>query len=186
PTNTPTRVPGSSASATPNSTATSEPGITRTPMPTPIATQPPSPNAKVDVSLSVERLANTDVVVGRQMAYAVKVTNLGSGPASAITLVNALPSNAKFKDAQPGPGFECLGMPSSSTGGTLVCDIPAGLPPGASSIVNVVIVPASAGKLHHSLNIVTLSQESNVSNNAIDFDLTALEAQYLYFPLIRH
>lgn len=121
------------------------------------------------------------------MAYAVKVTNLGSGPASAITLVNALPSNAKFKEAQPGPGFECLGMPNNnSIGGTLVCDIPAGLPPGASSIVNVVIVPAQAGKLHHSLNIVTLSQESNVSNNAIDFDLTALEAQQLYLPLIRH
>jgi len=187
PSATPTKSAGNATTATANPTASSVPAQTRTPMPTPIATQPPSPDAKVDVSLSVEMLnTNTTPVVGRPVAYAIKVTNLGSRPASAITLISALPGNTAFKEVQPGPGFECLSVPETNAlGGILNCTIPTGLAANSYSIVNVIFVPTQPGKLHNSLNIVTLSQESNVDNNALDYDMTALDAQHMYLPLVK-
>ena len=187
PSATPTKSAGNAATATANPTASSVPAQTRTPMPTPIATQPPSPDAKVDVSLSVEMLnTNATPVVGRPVAYAIKVTNLGSRPASAITLISALPGNTAFKEVQPGPGFECLSVPeTNASGGILNCAIPTGLAANSYSIVNVIFVPTQPGKLHNSINIVTLSQESNVDNNALDYDMTALDAQHMYLPLVK-
>ena len=185
PSATPTKSAGNTATANP--TTSSVPAQTRTPIPTPIATQPPSPDAKVDVSLSVEML-NTNVtpVVGRPVAYAIKVTNLGSRPASAITLISALPGNTAFKEVQPGPGFECLSVPENNAlGGILNCTIPTGLAANSYSIVNIIFVPTQPGKLHNSMNIVTLSQESNVDNNALDYDMTALDTQHMYLPLVK-
>ena len=185
PSATPTKSAGNTATANP--TTSSVPAQTRTPIPTPIATQPPSPDAKVDVSLSVEML-NTNVtpVVGRPVAYAIKVTNLGSRPASAITLISALPGNTSFKEVQPGPGFECLSVPENNAlGGILNCTIPTGLAANSYSIVNIIFVPTQPGKLHNSMNIVTLSQESNVDNNALDYDMTALDTQHMYLPLVK-
>jgi len=185
PSATPTKSAGNTATANP--TTSSLPAQTRTPIPTPIATQPPSPDAKVDVSLSVEML-NTNVtpVVGRPVAYAIKVTNLGSRPASAITLISALPGNTAFKEVQPGPGFECLSVPENNAlGGILNCTIPTGLAANSYSIVNIIFVPTQPGKLHNSMNIVTLSQESNVDNNALDYDMTALDTQHMYLPLVK-
>src|ERR1039458_5559229 len=54
------------------------------------------------------------VLVGQNLSYTLKITNLGSAPASNVTITDALPASVTFVSASPG----CVNV-----GGNVVCNL---------------------------------------------------------------
>jgi hypothetical protein len=83
------------------------------------------------------------------------VTNLGSLPASSVTITDALPPSVTFVSASPG----CVNL-----SGNVVCNLGT-VPSGGTSNFMVVVTPTVGGLITNTLTVASLTPDPNSANN---------------------
>jgi uncharacterized repeat protein (TIGR01451 family) len=112
--------------------------------------------ASADLGVSLSASPNP-VLAGQNLIYTLAVANLGSVPASSVTLTDALPASATFVAASPG----CVNL-----GGNVVCDLGA-LPSGGTSNFTVVVTPTAGGLITNTLTVASPTPDPNSANNTV-------------------
>jgi uncharacterized repeat protein (TIGR01451 family) len=92
-------------------------------------------NTPVDLRV-VKTSSPNPVQAGTSLTYAITVTNL-SGPATSVTLTDALPAEITFVSTTAPGGWSCVNPPVGGTG-TITCTAPV-LAAGASAVISVVV-----------------------------------------------
>jgi uncharacterized repeat protein (TIGR01451 family) len=115
-------------------------------------------SAAAYANLRVEQSLVTNVgTSGKDIMFAVIVTNGGSAASGSVTLKDTM---------QPGMGF--VWASSSSCGfasGTVTCNLGT-LVPGSSARLKIVVRPAEAGSFTHTLSVSGSTEETDYTNNS--------------------
>lgn len=133
-------------------TTTAAPPATTTTAPT--TTAPFQPPQTVDVAV-VKQASRHKARVGDLITYTLTVTNSGSAPAVAVTLIDPLPAQEKFVSTSD---------PSCSGGSVVECVLGT-LEPGASRTITVVTLARTPGTATNVATVTTTSTETNTQNN---------------------
>lgn len=117
----------------------------------------------VSSDLSVAVTDNAPVAVNGNLTYTVKVTNLGSNPASNIVLTDTLPPEATFVSAT-----STLGSCAAPVSGVLTCSLGNLATNGIISVTVIVKAPATvgAGTLVNKAVVSSSQYDPDNSNNA--------------------
>jgi uncharacterized repeat protein (TIGR01451 family) len=117
-------------------------------------------------NLQVTQLATPNPAVATQpLTFLVAVRNLGGGPASALTLTNALPAGASLVEA-----VASLGAVTTSAGQvTVVLDA---LGVDEELTLRVTVTPAAAGNLSNTASVTAATGDPDTNNNTSTVSVT--------------
>jgi uncharacterized repeat protein (TIGR01451 family) len=108
--------------------------------------------------LSVAKTDSPDpVAVGRDLTYAIDVTNDGPGVATGVNLTDSLPGSAAFVSASP----TCMYDRASHT---VTCNLDS-LASGASATVTIVVRPLQGGTITNTASVTANEPDPNTANN---------------------
>ena len=111
--------------------------------------------AQADLSLSASALPEP-VTVGSNLVYSISITNRGPSSASGVTVSNRIPAGVTFVSATGGA------TPSS---GVLLVNL-GSLAVGAINSAQVIVQPASAGKLTNQFQVFASETDPVPTNNS--------------------
>lgn len=118
--------------------------------------------------LSVTKADSADPSpANRDLTYIVLVENLGSNPATGVTLVDDLPAGLTARSVTASQG-SCSGTTS------VTCSL-GNLAPAASATVRIVVRPGSAGTITNRARVSGGQPDSNAANNS-DTETTTITA----------
>ncbi|HEX7914897.1 DUF11 domain-containing protein [Rudaea sp.] len=133
--------------------------------------------ATADLSVS-KTAASASVPPGSKIVYTLGVNNNGPSAASAVALVDALPSGTRFVSlAQTaGPAFACT-TPAVGAGGTVTCTV-ATLAYGASASFALTIdtVGVQTGSVVNTASATTTTADPTSSNNSASVSVALVSA----------
>ena len=118
-----------------------------------------SSSAQADVALSTSATPLT-VYPGNNITYLQTVTNNGPGPASAVSFLEAVPTNTTFVSVSAPTGWTCT-APAVGGTGNVTCSDPT-LALGASANIIVVV------NLAPSVTVASITANSSVSSTTSD------------------
>lgn len=115
----------------------------------------------VNIDLRVDKRDSVDpVLAGAEFSYFIDVTNVGSNPATGVTITDALPSTLQFLSAS-GPGWTCSGS------SVISCSLAGTLAPGAVSGVTIQVrAPTEAQLLTNRAEVSADQNDVNPGNNS--------------------
>jgi uncharacterized repeat protein (TIGR01451 family) len=142
-------------------------------------TDPTTANNTASATTAV--LAPTDLAIavagptgalpaGGLVTYSITVTNQGPGPAATISVLDPLPTGARFSSGS-GDGWSC-----SETTGTVACD-KATLDANAASVLTLVLLaPRTVGTVVNQLTVASVIPDPVAANNTASASVTLLAA----------
>jgi uncharacterized repeat protein (TIGR01451 family) len=137
-----------------------------------------SESTDVNVSADVEVVSKLDspdpVVAGENLTYSITVRNNGPSTAENVAVTDPIPAGTSFVSASA-TGLFAGGC--SLSGGSVVCTPVGGsLPPGAVSVITLVVKvnPGASGTISNTATIATTTTESNTGNNSASSTTTVL------------
>lgn len=98
------------------------------------------------------------VPTGRDFTYTLTVANNGPDDAQSVLVTDTLPSSVSFVSATPGQG-SC-----GESGGTVTCTLGT-MGSGATSTVDVVVTPHTAGTITNTASVSSLISDPSLTNN---------------------
>jgi uncharacterized repeat protein (TIGR01451 family) len=110
--------------------------------------------ASADLGVALTASPNP-VLAGQNLSYTLTVTNVGSAPASNVTITDALPVSVTFVSASPG----CVNV-----GGNVVCNLGT-VASGGTSNFTVVVTPTAGGLITNTLTVASPTPDPNSANN---------------------
>lgn len=116
-----------------------------------------------DVGVLINPVTST-ATQGSPLTYDITVANVGSLPATGVTLTDVLPAGANFVSIVPSQG-------SCSDGASIVCAL-GELASGASASVQMTVTPTVTGALTNSVSITSHETDVNNVNNAASTTVT--------------
>ncbi|HJZ80920.1 MAG TPA: PQQ-dependent sugar dehydrogenase, partial [Pyrinomonadaceae bacterium] len=114
--------------------------------------------AAANLSLTKTASPNPAVTLAN-LTYRIIVTNNGPSPATNVVVTDNLPGGINFVSATPTQGT-CSGS------APLTCNV-GGLSSGAAMIINVVVVPQTAGQLTNAASVTATESDPDTSDNSV-------------------
>ena len=127
----------------------------------------------MSVSLAV---SSNQVPVNGTFVYTLTVTDNGPDGATAVTLVNDLPSAVALQSAVPSQGSCQL------AGQTLTCNL-GNVASGGSATVTLTVVPTVTGAIQDTATVTANENDNNLSNNTASVTETVLVNSALHTDL---
>ena len=124
-----------------------------------------------EADLSIAQADSLDPVsTGAMLTYTLTITNTGPDDATAVEVVDTLPTGVDFADAA-GSGWSCV-----HASGAVTCTRPSLALSAAPDITIHVLAPASAGTITNTASVTSTVVDPNLGNNLAE-EPTLVEAQ---------